>query len=250
LGAFLKVGGRKDEGEKDAVVRVIEQVAERSDEEDFFQDNGSDNETMLCALDTQSNLQGKAQDTSSRTIQVTRPNASTMLPLPRPRIIHKPLEPVPASEAEDLSSFWDDLDSSTQIARDLDIIADDADDVASCNTSFGSGSFDFTAEELDILDPPKPAPPAAKTHPPPTPAFTTMPPPQRPAKRSPISIRSIPPHQLFQHAPDQQPKCQNAIRGPFLPARSLYCSPDLGFTLTQLESFVDDDLQLTQTMPG
>lgn len=41
---------------------------------------------------------------------------------------------------------------------------------------------------------------------------------------------------------------QNAIKGPFMPASTLYCSPDLGFTMTQLEALVDDNIQLTQTM--
>lgn len=123
----------------------------------------------------------------------------------------------------------------------------------------------------------------ASAMPPPSKSVQKMPPPMKPAAKPPISNPQIsttvnapqpqkaailPPSRRLQHHVPQQTKSRAVIKGecfhmwlandirtdsslgPFLPASSLYCSPDLGFTLTQLESFVDDDIQLTQAMPG
>ncbi|SMR43538.1 unnamed protein product [Zymoseptoria tritici ST99CH_1A5] len=251
LGAFLQAAGRRVEGQGGSLA-VQDEVVE---EEDLFEDDGLDDEMMLSALEAVPTLDTNGQSGKNIVVQDTVKHSKTMPPLPIPRLptTHKPPRPAQSPNAEeDLSSFWEDLDSSTQIARDLDDSSTDFDnDVASSlNTSFGSGSFDLTAEELDKLDPP-PMPTASveKTRPLPAPNVSMLPPPL-PAKRSPIPARQMPPPKKPQSIAAKEPKRQNVIKGPFLPARSLYCSPDLGFTLSQLENFVEDDLQLTQAVPG
>ncbi|EME46839.1 hypothetical protein DOTSEDRAFT_70714 [Dothistroma septosporum NZE10] len=105
--------------------------------------------------------------------------------------------------------------------------------------SFCSGDFDMTEEELDELVPPKPAQLPAIQAPKP------MPPPPMPARATKkVQTRAPPRPRTIMMKP------HSAIKGPFLPASSLYCSPDFGFTSTQLESFIDDDIQLSQAVRG
>ncbi|KJX96621.1 hypothetical protein TI39_contig611g00002 [Zymoseptoria brevis] len=251
LGAFLRTGGKQDERQTGSLVVQDEVVKD----EDLFEDDGLDDEMMLSALEAVPTLDTNGQSGKNIVVQETVKHSKMLPPPPIPRLptTHKPPRPAQSPNAEeDLSSFWEDLDSSTQIARDLDDSSTDFDnDVASSlNTSFGSGSFDLTAEELDKLDPPPvPAVSVAKTRTLPAPSVSMLPPPL-PAKRTPIPASHMPPPKKPHSIPAKETKRQNASKCPFLPAESLYCSPDLGFTLSQLENFVEDDLQLTQAVPG
>jgi hypothetical protein len=58
-----------------------------------------------------------------------------------------------------------------------------------------------------------------------------MPPPPLPTKRS------------VQRRTDEEP---GAVIKPIHPVKTIHAQDDLGFSMTQLESFVEDDLQLTQ----
>ncbi|USW49059.1 hypothetical protein Slin15195_G023780 [Septoria linicola] len=217
----------------------------------------------------------------------TKKTAPAMLPPQRPSIVVRSVKNVsPPPVQEDLSDFFEDLETGTQIARELDQEPRAMRRASNASgSSFGSGSLDLTEEDMEMIDPPRPSaaspslatteksadrlstPPgsddtdfkislmphagttrtAAST---PTklslPVTATvnrkaMPPPRLPARRPPVKIANA-----VQRTDTTAKQQISAIRGPFLPASSLYCSPDLGFTSTQLESFIDDDLQLTQ----
>lgn len=243
LGAFF---GRKPDGRQD---QHVQSIVEEDEDEDLFRDDGLDDESLLEALQSPAVPKQPQQEAAQR----PRSEASLMPPprLPiKPTLQHRKTEPAPRID-EDLSSFFDELDSSTQIARDLN--GDEAryDGIPEIRRgSFSSGSLDLTEEDLDALDPPKPAKAAtvvhslpAKTKPP-----QQMPPPPPPTKRPATTTSPFDPQPPPKRLQPPQ-KQSSAIRGPFLPASSLYCSPNLGFTLTQLEAFVDDDIQLTQA-PG
>lgn len=207
-------------------------------QDDVYEDDGLDDEELLEAVET-------ASSNKSQPKQVPKSDFMLMPPPPRPQpatLKRSSTEPTPVID-QDLGNFWDDLESSTQIARELNSDSPNEQQAPELKAgSFSSEDFDLTAEDLDELDPPRPAvrttdenaQPARTSHNLPMKAAAkAMPPPLLPAKRVQNKMRT-----------------QNAIRGPFLPASSLYCSPELGFTLTQLENFVEDDLQLTQAVPG
>ncbi|CAK4031260.1 Hypothetical predicted protein [Lecanosticta acicola] len=276
LGAFF---GKQNGGQKaqEAIVETSEEA-----DEDSFGDEDLDDEVLLSALDQ------TPQKATPQQLQHSMSDCALMSP---PSASHSGstlqqanTEPAPV-HGEDLDSFWDDLESSTQIARELDT------DSASTSrpqqekksVSFSSDDFDLTAEDLDELDPPKPRSRAAAPI-----APKSMAPPPLPMKAGPrnatsnmasshakpVYVVAKVPHASVSSCPVHPPlpapkksttkplspslarpsrnaaKLQKAIRGPFLSASSLYCSPDLGFTLSQLESFVDDDIQLTQAVPG
>ncbi|KAF2216102.1 hypothetical protein CERZMDRAFT_82143 [Cercospora zeae-maydis SCOH1-5] len=176
---------------------------------------------------------------------------------------------------EDMSDFFGELASGTQIARELeDGVNQERRSSNASSSSFSSGSLDLTIEDVAMIDSanslnspslastaswPKPSKSSgnimhpsgpdrhvasvspgsraitrARTNP----RAAAMPPPALPSKVSRASITSPTPVLMKQKV--------SCIRGPFLSASNLYCSPDLGFTSTQLESFIEDDLQLTQ----
>lgn len=234
LGAFFGKPGLQKTDEK----------CQESEQDDLYEDDGLDDEELLEALESPNPR--KSQPSAN---EVLKPDSVLMPPPPRPvvpTVKRSNTEPMPPMD-QDLGSFWDDLESSTQIARELN--SDNTDQPRPSELragSFSSEDFDLTAEDLDELNPPKPVVQASTKA-----AQHMMPPPKVPTKSS---SRTMPPPPPPPAAPTKRPqskaKAQNAIRGPFLPASSLYCSPELGFTLTQLENFVEDDLQLTQAVPG
>jgi hypothetical protein len=249
LGAFLKVGGKND-GIRNGSLVAMEEV----EDEDFFQDDDLDDETLMGALEVEpvGSATYLAHQHGSDKGKETTSNMMLPPPLPRLDMSGKQHQPAQAFCAEeDLSSLWDDLESSTQVARDLEGCGRSIFDkpASSLNTSFGSGSLDLTAEELDQLDPPAPTSPRAtsalRTAP-----FCAMQPPRMPSKPSQVSPRSWSPPKQVQNTSVNLPKRELAIKGPIPPTRSLHCSPELGFTFTQLESFVEEDIQLTQAIPG
>lgn len=179
---------------------------------------------------------------------------------------------------EDMGDDFGDLASGTQIARELDDGVKDVRRASNASgSSFGSGSLDLTMEDIAMIDPPRPlkSPSLASTAPWPKSSknhidvvvasdhgtdgasvspdhrfiaqartargASEMPPPTLVTK---MSRADKPP--TISRSPVSMKQKGAGIRGPFLSASSLHCSPDLGFTSTQLESFIDDDLQLTQ----
>ncbi|KAM3424913.1 hypothetical protein BST61_g6887 [Cercospora zeina] len=176
---------------------------------------------------------------------------------------------------EDMSDFFGDLASGTQIARELDDGVNQERRASNASSSsFGSGSLDLTIEDMAMIDSAKPlnSPSLASTASWPKPSKSSVKvmhvsgPDRRgtsisPGSRTITQARSnskaapMPPPALSSKVarPNIPPPTPvpmkhriSSIRGPFLSASTLYCSPDLGFTSTQLENFIDDDLQLTQ----
>lgn len=176
-----------------------------------------------------------------------QPATSSQIPLapPSPRTAVHKAQASPVSHAQDdLSDFFDDLESASQIARELDAGMREVRRASNASgSSFSSGSLELTEEDMEMMIDPKPPTSISRQA---TPKTTLTP---RPSMLPPTLPTTRPQTRLVSSNPRVSSairKTKPAIRGPFLPASSLYCSPDLGFTSTQLESFIDDDLQLTQ----
>jgi hypothetical protein len=187
---------------------------------------------------------------------------------------------------DDIASFWDELDSSTQIARDLSyeapklassrvalvdnrlknniMVTKTNPQMRRVSFSSSSGSFDLTAEDLDILDVtevdkpqgPRTTSPALRKDAfvksyamqggtaklrgvgqdspkfsPTTHRYDSHTRPTAKPLRHPVAAQQ--PKPRVDHAPERGPT--NLIGG---------------FSATQLESLIDDDLQLTQMELG
>lgn len=176
-----------------------------------------------------------------------QPATSSQIPLApsSPRTAVRRAQASPLSHAQDdLSDFFDDLESASQIARELDAGTTEVRRASNASgSSFSSGSLELTEEDMEMMIDPKPPTSISRQA---TPKTTLTP---RPSTLPPTLPTTRPQTRLVSSNPRVSSairKTKPAIRGPFLPASSLYCSPDLGFTSTQLESFIDDDLQLTQ----
>lgn len=179
--------------------------------------------------------------------QPVQPATSIQIPLapPSPRTAVRKAQVSPLLQAQDdLSDFFDDLESASQIARELDAGMREVRRASNASgSSFSSGSLELTEEDVEMMIDPKPPTSISRQA---TPKTTLTP---RPSMLPPTLPTTRPQTRLVSSNPRVSSairKTKPAIRGPFLPASSLYCSPDLGFTSTQLESFIDDDLQLTQ----
>lgn len=179
--------------------------------------------------------------------QPVQPATSIQIPLapPSPRTAVREAQVSPLSQAQDdLSDFFDDLESASQIARELDAGMREVRRASNASgSSFSSGSLELTEEDVEMMIDPKPPTSISRQA---TPKTTLTP---RPSMLPPTLPTTRPQTRLESsnsRVSSAIRKTKPAIRGPFLPASSLYCSPDLGFTSTQLESFIDDDLQLTQ----
>lgn len=166
-------------------------------------------------------------------------------PRPQPAVTRPPSvkEPViQAASSPTPSGFddmvWDFLDSSTQIARELGSEPSITPQPAEAQQaprpatgSFSSGSFDLTEEDLEELDPtPRNKGSTVskaedrKKMPPPPPPFKTA-----------RSMVSTPDEDTRRISPSASATAEQS---------------GMDFTMTQLESFVDEDLQLTQIAPG
>lgn len=179
--------------------------------------------------------------------QPVQPATSIQIPLApsSPRTAVRRAQASPLSHAQDdLSDFFDDLESASQIARELDAGTTEVRRASNASgSSFSSGSLELTEEDMEMMIDPKPPTSISRQA---TPKTTITP---HPSMLPPTLPTTRPQTRLVSSNPRVSSairKTKPAIRGPFLPASSLYCSPDLGFTSTQLESFIDDDLQLTQ----
>jgi hypothetical protein len=171
--------------------------------------------------------------------------AISMPPPPRPAFaqsVSKPPAQSHVPKAEDLE--WQDfLESSTQIARELS--ADTpakhvppAHMPAAKETlrtgSFSSGSFEFTEDDIEQLDP---TPRGRIKH-------------DQTSEQTKVASERMetppPPIPLEQRAQEREKAGSNGRFESASCNEPRHAQDDLGFSLTQLESFVEDDLQLTQ----
>jgi hypothetical protein len=205
-------------------------------EEDEYE--GVDDESLLQALHSPEVM----RFTNAQVDVQTKPDMS-MPPPPRPNFVqstNKPPLQSPVQAGPDLE--WHDfLESSTQIARELGLDASmsgtiqanaPAENEISRTGSFSSDSFELTEDDLEQLDPT----PRARTRNEQSVECTKtaddrmkMPPPPLPIK------------------PRSQTTETAALGNDSKTTRLLKLQDDMGFSMTQLESFVDDDLQLTQS---
>lgn len=211
------------------------------DSQDEFE--GVDDESLLEALQSPEVVRVKPV---SPKVQVQ--SVISMPPPPRPAFAKSinnddNIAQSTVQKAEDLE--WQDfLESSTQIAREISTEATaihlpPAHVPAAKETprtgSFSSGSFEFTEDDIEQLDPT----PCPRVQHGPTPKQTkaasermAMPPPPLPHK---------------QCAQGWEQKGTRGCLDPKPTNEPIHAQDDLGFSMTQLESFVEDDLQLTQT---
>lgn len=208
------------------------------DSSDEFE--GVDDESLLEALQSPEvvRINPVSPDAQARSVV-------SMLPPPRPAFVkstHNNPARLLMQENEDLE--WQDfLDSSTQIAREISTEApatrlSPAYVPATKETlrmgSFSSGSFEFTEDDIEELDP-TPCPRVQHG--------------QTPEQAKAASERiAMPPPPLPHKQCAQEPEQEGSRRG-FISkyATEQSCTHnDIGFSMTQLESFVEDDLQLTQ----
>ncbi|GAB7360035.1 hypothetical protein MBLNU230_g7558t1 [Neophaeotheca triangularis] len=231
LGAFFGGGAKSGPAQNQPVLNETsnyEATGEQEEAEDGFGGDELDDDSLLEAFETPKDIEPPKASQFARDLFL-------MPPPPLKRANVPMADATPAYSEDDLSWLEDDMESSTQIARDLDSLSrsavEDAKEDAR-TASFGSSDFDLTPEEIDMLDPPKQSKDDQARilmPPPPTPAPTA-----RKQKSSRNSEKELRP----------QTDKQSAV-SPAQPTSS-----DPGFTLSQLESFVEDDLQLTQAAPG
>ncbi|KAF2773360.1 hypothetical protein EJ03DRAFT_347873 [Teratosphaeria nubilosa] len=201
--------------------------------EEAFGDGGVDDESLFDAL--QSPVGGREAE---RDLPPPPPKMSPAVGRGKmtPAAGRGNMTPIEAVE-DDFSCFLDDLGSSTQIARELDTEGTASKNATAkeetCNTSFDSADFNITAEDLeDMSMPPAPARLTKAQS-----ERALMPPPKMPVK-SRAQPMPPPPRPV-----NRMPNTKSSSRAPSIPTNP-------GFTMAELESFVDDDLQLTQAAPG
>lgn len=252
LGAFFG-GGRSAGGPGDMANRKMEEVQEEAWDGDL------DDESMLEALEE---VGGREEHHAKQVPLEKEREASTNARIPQSNS-------AACTPPSDLDLFWDDLDTSTQIARDLatEAPAKPASKPGSAASSSDSEEFNISVEDIEdasisskptanadadkkLMPPPalpvKPSPartarppaqiklvPRSKTAAAPKPSKRATPPPPKPAPL-PVSVQQI-----------QQKKSNFPVKAAPKPAFSSH----LGITMAELESFVDDDLQLTQVDP-
>ena len=201
---------------------------------------GVDDESLLEALQSPEvvRMNRMPSDVPARSV-------ISMPPPPRPafvKSINSSIAQSPVQNIEDLE--WQDfLESSTQIAREISAEASaihlppaqvPAAKEALRTGSFSSGSFEFTEDDIEQLDPT----PCPRVRHEPTSGQTkaaseriAMPPPPLPLKQCAQGWERKGSKECLDQKPAIEP---------------VYAQDDLGFSMTQLESFVEDDLQLTQ----
>ncbi|WPH01665.1 Hypothetical protein R9X50_00451500 [Acrodontium crateriforme] len=205
----------------------------KKDTTNEFEDDGVDDETLLHALGSPSanntgsaTTQGQAAERQAMTASLQLSNTESTFYF-----------------EHGLDSFWDELDSSTQIARELTNDDDKAEprvknetevyEQASFSCSFNSNDFDLTADDLDELIATKvPLKDNSSSD------RQLMPPPAVPAKTKSTVTES--PQTSLQSTITHISSTVVTHENP---------AQDFEFSMSQLESFVEDDLQLTQIAP-
>lgn len=243
LGAFFGGGGR-DDVRRENVAHAAEAKA---DEDEEF--GGSlDDESMLDAEVEEKPDSAIEEVSASREVDRSLTNASK-----------RTAAQLKDSPTPELDVIWDELDSSTQIARDLSTETPSGHDGAakSLNTSFGSGDFDLSVEDIEdaqggdqtrhkIKDDAKLMPPPALPSKMSLPARSARDRAQTTTNAS-TPARPVQTSALTRPPPPQQPELSRPL--PLKAAPKSPFAACLGFTMAELESFVDDDLQLTQVEP-
>ncbi|KAK4903109.1 hypothetical protein LTR27_000037 [Elasticomyces elasticus] len=324
LGTFFGGGGVKKEEDVKSEPKV---EVELENDDDMFGDDGLDDETLLetlespvCTSDTpqlgveakvtaeipattrsalqqchaQLSVTSRTNDSGTLTGVARRPFGAKAVTKTSSLIASRAQTEPPAAVACDPSDFWDDLESSTQIARDL---AFDEPKVEAAPATaqhqsrnaaqrkaitktpannktlpghFFPSRLSGTASKFPEPAPPPPPPmralsfaeitgaPAHLTAPPSKPAIDAerdrklMPPPMM---KRPVTMR-LPPQPVRQSRPTiavPPARITTTTRTPHRLAKPVvkpFTKPVVLFTMTELENFVDDDLQLTQVAPG
>jgi hypothetical protein len=235
--------GRRETGEdRKAIDSAIENMEFDGEDDDEFED--LDDETLLEALQSPEVV----RFSKAPLIGQGMPSIS-MPPPPRPdATLSTASVSCLSSELADQDLDWQDfLESSTQIAREIEADAPDS-PCAKTQTpavqetrrmgSFSSGSFDLTEDDFEQLDPTphkavdngqhvrRQQEKAAEER-------LKMPPPPLPFPRG-------------RPESGDKSKCRNDTAA-HVPNSNIVAE-DLGFTMTQLESFVEEDLELSQSV--
>ncbi|KAK0362740.1 hypothetical protein LTR02_009425 [Friedmanniomyces endolithicus] len=240
LGAFLgggvRVQHRKEVAER--AEKVEDDAGLRMEEEESFGDSGVDDETLINAL---------ASPKATKSEESEQPRADSAVPVSAPSLTavpqHSAAQPPPTT-IDEPSDFWDELGSGTQIARELA-----SEETAKPPKSSSHRPAIRTATTLPrgvTLAPgvPSKAPPKSasdterdrKLMPPPM-----MNPPPKPLSDSRQLRVSRPPPSI----PDAGRPMARAVGSRSKPATNATY-----FTKMELETFVDEALQLTQVVPG
>ena len=240
-------GGREPREDCKATVSAIENMEFGEEDHDEFEDEYEDldDETLLEALQSPE----VARVSKTLIMDQSKPMTS-MPPPPRPdgarsttSVAHVSSEPT--DQYLDMEDF---LESSTQIAREIEAETPSSPCVKTRTPtvqdtlrkgSFSSGSFDLTEDDFEQLDPTphivvdngqhakRQQEKAAQER-------LKMPPPPLPFPRG-------------QHESGEKKRtCHDDTAAPV--SNSTVVTEDLGFTMTQLESFVEDDLELSQSV--
>lgn len=240
LGAFFGGGGGGD-GRAGAKGQAVTPTMDRGSlaEDDCF-DIDLDDESILEALGP-----------NDTTISAVQENGPAHLPT---KLASGGCESQARSRKPNLSDvdlFWDDLETSTQIARDLasDRIALSTSKLGSPNNSFSSGDFDISVEDIEEAHPRGAEQDRNEAD------KELMPPPALPGK---FNAENVVPSRALVERPLSTTSASKSL-GPARTSsnvdkaattfRKSTFAPYLEFTTAELESFIDDDLQLTQIDP-
>jgi hypothetical protein len=203
LGAFLS----KSDTAQTTLLEAPPATTEDSGD-DSFGDGGLDDDTLLSAVGSMQ--AATVQDTTISTHSpAVEARAYAQRLITTPAALAKPR----AAAYEDVYSFFDELDSSTQIARELSTDHEQQRQPpqrkqSGANLSFSSGEFDLTIEDIEELEASAVA-----------------------SKKTDHDRKLMPPPPL-----------------PVKPPTSTVAVHEL--TKEELEFLVDDDIQLTQADPG
>ncbi|KAK5110575.1 hypothetical protein LTR62_005768 [Meristemomyces frigidus] len=220
LKRFFGCGGAKRDSEEAVAV-----------EDEGFGDEGLDDDTLLEALGSPS------CERESEVVQVELDISQTVKP-PIIKISTTNVDKSADREVEDVCDFWDELESSTQIARELDDGEDQPQKQQTPSAERapmlrgGTVTIDFARPISGVTIPATKGTTIAADR-------KLMPPPALPQKCHFPAVRVMnPPHKTSFIAPQLPP--------PIPAVNAVHPS----FSLSELENFVDDDLQLTQMAPG
>lgn len=259
LGAFF----RKPNAAPSAVLmeRKVDVAGEHSDnqqpmpevdmdgEEDAFEDVADESQDEYEGVDDESLLEALQSPEVVRFAKV-QPGGQvqttiSMPPPPRPVFVQstKTISPRPPVSTDEDVEWNDFLESSTQIAREISSEASAtrmprAHVSAAKDTlrtgSFSSGSFELTEDDIEQLDPT----PRARAE-----VEQSLAQIKAASERLEMPPPPLPPKQRAQKREDAGFSGRAHLSSL---AEPIHAHDDLGFSMTQLESFVEDDLQLTQ----
>ncbi|TKA39908.1 hypothetical protein B0A54_10259 [Friedmanniomyces endolithicus] len=240
MGAFLGGGIRMQQRKEvaESAEKVEEDAGERMEEEESFGDSGVDDETLINAL---------ASSKAAKSEESQQPRADSAVPVSALFLTavpqHSAMEPRPTT-IDEPGDFWDELGSSTQIARELA-----SEEPAKPPKSSSHRPAIRTATTLPRgvtlasggagKAPPKSALDTARDR-------KLMPPPMMRPPPKPLSDSRQP---RVSRAPPGVPDAGRPMARA-VGSRSKPATNATYFTKMELETFVNEDLQLTQAVPG